>query len=63
MNGRTRRSALRVLVAAAGGLALAGLAPVLRRRGIDPEKVAYRFGLRRVPLPGGDLRRPHDLAG
>lgn len=63
MTGRTRRSALRALVVAAGGLVLAGLAPALRRRGIDPDKVARRFGLKRVPLPGSDLRQPHDLAG
>ena len=61
--GRTRREALRAALGAAAVLALAGLAPALRRHGIDPERVARRFGLRRIPLREGDLRGPHDLAG
>lgn len=50
-------------VRAAGGLVLLTVTPMLRARGMDPEEVARRWGLRVVPHPGGDLRRPHDLAG
>ncbi|MDP7112870.1 MAG: hypothetical protein QGH45_12950 [Myxococcota bacterium] len=61
--GHTRRTLVRGLVVAAGGLALLPLAGMLRRRGHDPREVARRFGLRVVPLPADDPRGPHDLAG